>query len=63
MAWHLNVFTGTFDITLSHTNLNSMLDGDYLKIDQTTYQTVINGLPQFNEGIVITSGKRLYLDG
>lgn len=42
--------------------LNEAFD-DYLKLDQTTPQTVENGAPQFDEGIEITEGKRIFLDG
>lgn len=38
-------------------------DNRYLKLDQTTPQNVINDAPQFDEGIVIKAGKKLYLDG
>jgi hypothetical protein len=44
-------------------------DGKYLKIDQTTPQTVINGMPVFNKGVrsdddvIIKQSKRLVLDG
>jgi len=34
-----------------------------LHLDQTTLQNVINGAPQFDEGITIAAGKKLYLDG
>lgn len=35
----------------------------YLKLDQTTPQHVINGAPQFDEGVVIKSGKKVVYDG
>ena len=35
----------------------------FLKIDQTVSQYVINGSPQFDEGIVIKANKKVYLDG
>lgn len=34
-----------------------------LHLDQTIGQTVINGAPQFDEGIVIKQDKRIRLDG
>jgi hypothetical protein len=34
-----------------------------LHLDQTVEQTVINGTPQFNEGITIKEDKYIYLDG
>lgn len=38
--------------------------GNFLKLDQTPpEQHVINGLPNFNEGITIYENKRIYLDG
>jgi hypothetical protein len=63
MAWKLNVFTGTLDITLSHTNLNNLLDSDYLKLDQTVPQRVINDAPHFDKGLIIRAGEKLYFDG
>jgi len=35
----------------------------YLLIDQTTPQTVVNGAPQFDEGVVIKANQKVYLDG
>lgn len=37
--------------------------GVFLKIDQTTPETVLNGSPAFEEGLTINEDKRLYLDG
>ena len=48
-------------IAIDLNNLNLAFD-EYLKLDQTTPQTVENGAPQFDEGIEITEGKRIYLD-
>ena len=59
MQIKLNPLTGKFDIV-------GMTDAEiaaYLKLDQTTPQTVINGAPQFNEAIVIKEDKWVYLDG
>lgn len=60
---NLNSTSGTIPINISGTsamcpNLNAdLLDGlhanDFLKLDQTTPQTVINGKPIFDEGIVV----------
>jgi hypothetical protein len=55
----LNPITGKLDlIGMTPTEIEA-----YLKLDQTTPQNVINGAPQFDEGIVIKAAKRLYLDG
>jgi hypothetical protein len=54
-----NIFTGTFDI--AGMTIGQM--GEYLKLDQTTPQNVINGSPQFDEGLTIKADKRVYLDG
>lgn len=35
----------------------------FLKIDQTTPQTVVNGSPTFDEGIIVTNGKKIIFDG
>jgi hypothetical protein len=54
-----NAVTGRFDlIGMTATEVEA-----YLKLDQTISQTVINGAPQFNEGITIKEEKRIYLDG
>ena len=37
--------------------------GEYLKIDQTTPQTVDNGAPHFDGGLIIKSGQKLIMDG
>jgi len=34
-----------------------------LSLDQTTQQTVINGLPIFGEGLIIKAGEKLIFDG
>jgi len=67
MPIKFNPFTGTFDFV---SDLNqSGADLRYLKLDQTTPQTVINGTPVFNKGltakehVTIKAGQRLYLDG
>ena len=59
MAYKYNVFLDELDIYRS----NKELDARYLKLDQTLSQTVTNGLPQFNEGIIIRKNKPLYYDG
>jgi hypothetical protein len=38
-------------------------DARYLKLDQTTVQHVINDAPQFDKGITIKAGEKLFLDG
>ena len=38
-------------------------DGRYLKLDQSTPQTVINGAPVFARGLILVSGQRLVFDG
>jgi hypothetical protein len=61
MAWKYNPFTKKIDYSLGSTK--------YLKIDQTTPQTVINGRPIFNGGarsnddIILRSGRKLVFDG
>ena len=37
--------------------------GPFLRLDQSTPQTVENGSPQFDEGLTIASDKPVYLDG
>jgi hypothetical protein len=60
VSFKLNVFTGVLDITgISQTQA----DLRYLKLDQTTPQNVINGSPEFDEGLTIKATKPLYLDG
>lgn len=51
--WIFNPFTGNLDWTIS-------LD-DYLKIDQTTPQTVENGAPTFDQGIKVTKDNYIVL--
>jgi len=54
-----NPLTSKFDLV----GMTSEEVDAYLKLDQTTPQSVINGKPKFQEGIEIKAGKRLYLDG
>jgi hypothetical protein len=35
----------------------------FLKLDQSTPQTIINGAPRFSNGLVIKSGQKLIFDG
>lgn len=35
----------------------------YLKLDQSTIQHIINGTPQFDEGITVSKDKFIFLDG
>ena len=60
MSFKLNVFTGTFDIA----GLSKVVaDTYYLKLDQSTPQSVINGSPKFQEGITIKAGQKIIYDG
>jgi hypothetical protein len=52
-----NPFTKKLDVIGDVAGLES------LKLDQTTQQTVINGAPIFDKGIIIKSGEKLVLDG
>jgi hypothetical protein len=61
MPFKLNVFTGTFDIVGDLTQ--GLADLRYLKLDQTTPQTVDNGAPLFKKGLVIAKDERIYFDG
>ena len=55
----LNCITGKLDfIGMTSTEIDA-----YLKLDQTTPQTVINGTPQFNKGIAIKENEWVLLDG
>jgi len=48
---------------LEHDHVAEDISGDpYLKLDQTTQQTVINGLPIFGEGLIIKAGEKLIFD-
>ena len=47
----------------SDNEIITLTDARYLKLDQTTPQTVVSGSPQFNEGLTIKENKRIYLDG
>ncbi len=42
-------------------SLNGLTSDDFLKLDQTTPQTVINGIPNFNLGV--NSGNYYYING
>jgi len=55
----VNPVTGKLDVV----NDADAYDGVYLKLDQTASQNVINGAPQFDEGITIKEDKKVYLDG
>ena len=46
--------TGAIRVTVS--------GGSFLKLDQTTPQNVINGAPEFDAGIKIKAGQKLYFD-
>lgn len=39
------------------------LEGKGLKLDQTTPETVVNGAPTFDQGIIIKAGAKLVFDG
>lgn len=57
MAFKFNPFTGTLDYYVTGTDLGCLL------LDQTTPQEVINGSPEFDEGIKIRAGKKVIFDG
>jgi len=44
-------------------DLTDVLNAIYLKLDQTTPQTVENGAPLFKQGLVIAKDERIYFDG
>ena len=50
-----NPITGQFDVTADTSGL--------LKLDQTTPQTIENGTPIFDKGLIIKAGERIYFDG
>jgi len=63
---------GSLKEIISHSDLSDMPDTGgtntnhdtrYLKLDQSIAQTVINGAPTFNEGLIIPAGKKIYFDG
>lgn len=64
--YRINSSTGDLDkIGLSQTTANGL----YLKLDQTTPQTVLNDKPIFNAGaksngdIILKAGQKLIFDG
>ena len=59
MSIRLNIFTGMLD----YVGMTADEAEAYLKLDQTTPQTVINGAPQFDEGLTIKKDKFLRFDG
>jgi len=63
MAWFKNPFTDRLDKYSNKSDDISDLSDYYLKLDQTTPQTVVNGAPQFDEGVVIKANQKVYLDG
>jgi hypothetical protein len=61
--YKINSTTGNLDkIGQSAADVTSN-DARYLKLDQTTPQTVINGIPTFNKGIRIKAGEKIIFDG
>jgi hypothetical protein len=61
--YKINSTTGNLDkIGQSAADVTSN-DARYLKLDQTTPQTVINGMPTFNKGIRIKAGEKIIFDG
>jgi len=48
---------GTFTL-----DILSVTDGRYLKIDQSTPESITNGAPTFTEGLKISAGKKLIFD-
>ncbi len=57
-----NPHTRKLDIVQNARELTSD-DARYLKLDQTSRQTVSNGAPLFRGGITLKSGQRLTFDG
>lgn len=59
MEMKLNPLTGRLDMI----GMTATEAGLYLKLDQSTPQTVDNGMPHFNKGLIIKSGEKLIFDG
>lgn len=59
MGLKINRVTGKLD----ETGMTATEKGAYLKIDQTTQQSVINDAPIFTKGLIISSGEKLIFDG
>ena len=58
----VNVMTGNLDKIGQTTSDQTENDARYLKLDQTTPQTVDNGAPIFNKGLEIAANQRVYVD-
>ena len=54
---------GETSIEISQKGMTTAEKGAYLKLDQTTPQTVDNGAPHFDGGLIIKSGQKLIMDG
>jgi hypothetical protein len=63
MGMKINPLGKPFDMVGQTTADIAANDLLYLKLDQTTPQTVINDAPHFDKGIVIKSGEKLIFDG
>lgn len=51
------------DVKISQKGMTSTEKEAYLKLDQTTPQTVDNGAPHFDKGLIIKAGEKLIFDG
>lgn len=59
----INPITGRLDV-IGQSASDIVSDGLlYLKLDQTTPQTVLNDAPNFSKGIIIKTGEKLIFDG
>ena len=63
MPWKYNPFTSKLDRTLSDAEIIALLVDEYLKLDQTIHQHVVNDAPHFDKGLIIKSGEKLIFDG
>lgn len=73
MGYKVNAITGKLDKVLSDADVAAIADLLYLKLDQTTPQTVTNGIPILEDGIAIGNSSckfvlvgntlSLYVDG
>jgi hypothetical protein len=65
VPFKLNAITGLLDLVSDTSGFINITIGDlrYLKLDQSVVQHVINGSPQFDEGLTIAKDKRIYMDG
>lgn len=59
MSWKFNPFTKKLDVA----GMSAVDKANYLKLDQTTPQSVINDAPHFDGGIILKAGQKLIFDG